>query len=478
MFNIFDRRKAADWARRIENGQGPQETLGLLSEIKEAAPEALEGDAIYSRILSKIADAAPAAERKPEVARRPVFNLRKIGLVAGLAAALMVTFLGYGISRPPTNDFILKQALAAVDETGKVTYYKVTGYVTYMVGAEEGGKEISTEEYWIDSDRGIVKSSSTLSTGSKPLTKYYISDGKRQLTFEGSTRQYVSESRSPRDIGGSLTDIKAQANNYRRMLTDSRAKITGEETTRGTNAYVVRSEEVPWKDASGRITTTITALIRKDNYEPLSLTLNTEMPGQKAGETQNHTDLFVFDDVKLIDPSTLPPDFFSMDIPAEADYSIVEAYSMDELKTFKDFDVYFLGDSFTGYKLMPPFAMYVKDIRREHVPQVHRDKRHEVSISYNNVSGSDLGITLTIRPVNHPSAALPPIEGAYTTETIDFDGERALLIKAELPESFRKAYHIDYGYSLMIAKGNASVEIYGGARDKVFKAARALRKIN
>lgn len=144
---------------------------------------------------------------------------------------------------------------------------------------------------------------------------------------------------------------------------------------------------------------------------------------------------------------------------------------------FREFDVYYLGESFAGY-LRVPSAHYIKDIKRKNTPELYKNKRNEVDIQYTDIRGKSLGIGIANRPIDHPEAQNPPIENETGREKIDLNGKIAILITEKLPANFIKAFGVERAYTLILSMGGTSVQIYGGNRDEILQAAISLIKIN
>lgn len=338
MIYLFLKQRVEKLARKIEGEVKDSEPMAaVLRQVKESAPDETSDRHLYDRMFQKIIDAELSKARMQKISPR-FFNLRRIVPAVGLAALLLAGLLAYGIVRSPSEDLIIKKALAAVEQkqTGKITYYKVTGYLTGMGKVNFRTSEI---EYWIDNDSGVSKSIGRMFArdGGKSMQLTFIIGNNKTLMFEGEgDKVHVNESRLTKGLVGDdfkkdMTNARAMAEEYKSMLKDGETELIGKETIDGILTYKVRSSR---EIKAGKIKQilTKTANIRTDNYQPLKITLESEINEGSGSDPQTHSSTFVFKDVRYVDSGALAGNFFSMEIPSDADHSILETYSIAELK--------------------------------------------------------------------------------------------------------------------------------------------------
>ncbi|MBE0448902.1 MAG: hypothetical protein IBX64_12585 [Actinobacteria bacterium] len=432
-------------------------------------------EAVHHRILSKI-EADSVTRKTKDKNRRRFINLRRVLLIAGIASVMLATPFLLDEFRLPSEESIAQKALAAIEQPGKITYYKISGGLS-----DDSNPKSRTwqAEYWVDYDKEMLKSIHRSFGGKEEFTAItLIKDGKCINIEKGGNMVDVQESGAPKPFSDVFKDRIAR---YRELLKSGEAELMGEEEIGGVETYKLKTV-LGGPTADGYPTQVEIANIRKDNYQPVKITWDVweAALGKDSKKIKLESGMMVFEDVRLIDPRELDKGVFDIEIPKDADHQITHNYSIDEAKHFKEFDLYYLGQSFEGFVFESPINYYkvlnvkefkaMKGLPDSWADLVYinpEDEREEVRD----------GISISIRPMVEPSvirSVLVPRGGR--TMNVEIDGKPAILWESKPNRHFL--------HSLFINIGNSTVQITtSGAvgresKERVIKAAENLKKIN
>lgn len=457
MFSLFKKHQA-------------EETALIEKRIKDAFPkeQGLDGD-VQNRILNRVA----AASGIPKPNTSIVVQNRRIKpgrfLVAtGLITVFAMLALFSGKIYLPLKAFNTEKALAAIEKPGMITYFKVTanykGDDLYRVPDSEA-------EYWVDYEKQVFKCirSPYPKTGDTDSTSYLlIRDGK---AIEVEMRDGEIDNVFERDALGFLDDnpIADSFRRYRELLKNGEAKVLGEEEIKGIATYKIMAKSTT-KDGT---TEAEIANIRKDTHEPVKITYEVWKTQQgKESKLSAETTIFI-DEIKLIDPKDLGKDVFAIDIPKDVNYLISRNLSIKQARQFKEFDLYYLGESFDGFK----FTGDIHFSKRIGGPDMPGDPRHSAYVSYLNLDlerpgGVGIFIWPTIEPDIENAVLIQDVERTNVT----INGNPAVLTVQEGHD-----YNV---YRLFINAGSSTLYIASHGKDeaeekdRVIRAAESLIKIN
>ncbi|HZD59166.1 MAG TPA: hypothetical protein VE439_01775 [Anaerolineae bacterium] len=245
----------------------------------------------------------------------------------------------------------------------------------------------------------------------------------------------------------------------------------------------------------GVMSSEIVSDIRKDNYQPLRITYQTWKVGPNQEREIIYKRTVTFEDFKLLDTQELTEDVFSLKVPENADSITRLNFSPAKAKKFKEFDLYYVGESFEGFKL-GGFGYYKgwpedrsggpSDSTLQGAPDSkyvagYNDPEHN-TLSITNRPAFKPSFTKGTRPDLPPGAPGGWIEPTKTEITV---GEKPAIL---YEEKTRYGERIDqvrpFIYRLFIDVGNSTIEITSGPslsgpnKDIVIKAAESLVKIN
>lgn len=171
----------------------------------------------------------------------------------------------------------------------------------------------------------------------------------------------VNESKAPKPFSDLIND---SAKSYRESLEKGRVKLLGEEKVNGILTFKLQmsvNEEIRSSDSKKESLVQIIN-IRKDNYLPVRIVTKRLVMGVGGDSKIADSRTTVFSKIKLLDKTSLGSNFFSLEIPPNAGRHLSETFTLAEAKNFRDFDLYYLGQSFAGYKF-DGFIERVKSIK-------------------------------------------------------------------------------------------------------------------
>ncbi|MBE0446786.1 MAG: hypothetical protein IBX64_01555 [Actinobacteria bacterium] len=422
---------------------------------------------------------------------------------------------------------------------------------------QSGEEPISwQDEFWVDYDKKTMKwIRHYRSRNGKEFTgKVLVRDEGTLYVVKDGDKLHVGGVDTPKIYASRFSDpVSGYIKRYRELLKNDKAVILSEETVDGVEAYRLKetlskkandgsdisseidrltgeiariegdiygyillpakpttSESISYSETtshsggplpdndgsdSGVMSSEIVSDIRKDNYQPLRITYQTWKvePNQEREIIYKRT--VMFEDFKLLDAQDLTEDVFSLEVPENADSITQLNFSPAKAKKFKEFDLYYVGESFEGFKL-GGFGYYKgwpedgsggpSDSTLQGAPDskyvaVYNDPEHNT-------------LFITNRPAFKPSLikgtcpdSPPGVPGGWIEPTkteITISEKPAILYE----EKTRYGERIDqvrpFIYRLFIDVGNSTVEITswpslsGPNKDIVIKAAESLVKIN
>lgn len=397
-------------------------------------------------------------------------TLRLVPLVAGLAVAILAAALLYDAAGSPDAALITKRALAAVNQPGAVTYYKMTASIVDKRDPGAVGK--CEAEYWLDNENhayryrirnlpqqpggpiyGLTKG------GTQPAINIFAPVGD---SGGDAFNQWFGQ---PTNTWGSPSGT---ADRYQKLLSSGTAKLLGKETIENVETYKleIATSAVTAKGTEWEVTTTATYTInvRTSDYTPVRV-VEDRVAHIDGGNDLHTTQTIDLTDTKTVDAASLGSDFFQLRAPAQ-DEHVEGTLTLDQLRSFSDFDLYWLGDSFAGLK--PVQALY----SRENMGFAKSWPDYRMQIRYAGVPATGTGggntdsqVTLTMSP-RMADDLLPQLVLAESTRT-SIGGTTAYV--AEGGDG-----------TLRIAMSIGSTTILLGSTDKatVLKAAAELVKLN
>ena len=434
-------------------------------------------EAVHHRILSKI-EADSATYKTQDKGRSRFINLRRVLLVTGIASIMLAVPLVLDDFRPPSKDSVVQKALAAIEQPGKITYCKIS--FDQIDNFNSHSKSLTLqEEHWVDYDKQMLKVIQRAFRGKEEFTTItLIKDGKVISIDKCGNTADVQESDAPKPFSDMFKD---KVTRYRELLKSGKAELMGEEKIGGVETYKLKTV-LGGPTANGGSNQVEIANIRKDNYQPVKITYEVweTMPGKDGKKIKLETGVIVFEDVKLIDPRELDKDTFSIEIPKDADHQITHRYSIDEARRFKEFDLYYLGQSFEGFVFESPINYYkILNVKEFKAMKGLPDSWADLVYMNPGDEGEEVrdGISISIRPMVKPSvirSALVPRGGR--TMNVEIGGKPAILWESKPNRRFLHSLFINIGNST--AQITTSGEVGRESKERVIKAAESLVKIN
>lgn len=383
---------------------------------------------------------------------------RRLLIVAVLIPAFFALGLLYQQSH--RGEVIARKALAAVEQPGRITYYKVSHRLTGVVPSRSSTWQA---EYWIDYGRGIAKTVRRTAGVNKTLSTTTLVKGAKPLKVEKvaaplSAYEYEMVGNAPLPFSDRIRDGVTL---YREMLKSGKVKLLRKEKVGGIRTFRLKTETV---DNGKNIKDIMTVNVRGDNYYPVKAVHEVWTTGQHLKNKRLKSVTTTFKTVSLVEPRDLGDKFFSLQAPKGADQDVARTYALDKIKGFTEFDLYYLGRSFKGYELGS--FVYSKQGRSKKLKDVS-DTR--VMVAYLNPQQTD-GLYLTIRPIVKPSVIASELAPVGEKTRVKINGKAGTLNEVNNGQ-------ITF-YRLFINSGSSTVEI--NARDKslAVNAAENLIRVN
>ncbi len=379
--------------------------------------------------------------------------------MAGLAALAIISIVAK--PAPPGTGAVIIKALSAIEEPDKITYYKI---VTRSLGrAGGGGRSSEVTEHWVDYEnetQKIISTSSRAGDVFATLTK----DGKT-IGIEGyGGRVDVSENRALKPFSDRLKD---EIKNYRAWLKEG-ARRLGDETIGGIKTYKIRwaapLEDIGRVDGR-RMKLVFTMNVRQDNFYPVRLVDERYLVDAAGRSELDGGSIQTVQEIKLIDRSNRIAGFFTLDIPKDAPYRRNYGYTLKEARDFRDFDLYYLGESFEQFKFYGGFQ-YESERNTPYPPAGW--PREMVRLEYSNPTED--GVSLLIWPKFDLGIILGASYPGAKTTAVDINGEPAMLVEKNWGRVITRV--------LLMERGRSTMMIKAKDKDMLIKAAAALIKVN
>jgi len=310
MFYRLKRLEAEKLAAQFEQGEANSSELILITtRIKEAFNQESELDNdTYDRILHKLEAKRSISTFKNSRNREgsPI-TPRRIVHIGILASAVAIIFLLLGIFGSPSDTLIVQKALAAVEQPGKVVYYKISGQLNDEYGSESRWQA----EYWVDYDKQMLKSIHRSFGEREEFTAItLIKDGKVTNIEQSEERADMQESNAVGSFDDLITD---SIKKYRQLLKSGKAQVIGEEKVAGIETYKLKAVLGATASRDGVVDVEI-ANVRKDNYEPVRIVYEA-LQIKQSQEKIIRTETIMFEDARLIDPREINESVFSIKMP-------------------------------------------------------------------------------------------------------------------------------------------------------------------
>ncbi|MEW6181560.1 MAG: hypothetical protein AB1500_00060 [Bacillota bacterium] len=381
---------------------------------------------------------------------------RRYLLVAGLIPAWLFAGLLYERFHPEA--VIVRKALAAVEQPGKMTYYRVSGRLGGDV--PELGDFGWEARYWFDYRRGVVRSIRGSTRERTTLTAItHLKPGSiGNAGGAGRTYQSAFVGDAPLPADNRVRDGVTQ---YRELLGKGRTRLLSGGKVGGVDTYKLKA--VIERPGAGRGSEVEVVNIRKDNYRPLRVVYEV-WEGKEQKSAKLKSEVTAFSDVQLVDRKVFDDSLFALEVPAGDEENITRTLTYDEVRSFNDFDLYYLGLSFN--ELKPGSFVYAKQGRRHRLEGVP-DSR--VMIDYMGSDGSN-DLRLTIRPALKEAVISSVLSPSGRVTRTKVGGKTALLNEI-------KYDHAAF-YRVFISAGDSTVEINGISKSAVLKAGGSLEKLN
>jgi hypothetical protein len=372
-------------------------------------------------------------------------------VLVSLAAGLL-----YQQSHP--GERIARRALAAVEQPGKITYYRVSGRLGDVSPTVASTWQV---EYWIDYGRGLTKTTRRFTGVEEELVATALVKGGKPLTTDEAgrlPRAYESElaGNAPLPFGDQPRDGVTL---YREMLRRGNLQLLGRETVEGRPTFKLMTV----LERAG-VTDVGTINVGADNHLPVRVFHEVRRDGDDRTNVRLRSETITFREVGLLDPAELGEQFFGPQYQKAAGRNLARAYSPAAIRGFKEFDLFYLGRSFEGRELGS--FVYARQAEQERLPGVPGSR---VMVDYRDAGPAGGGVLLTIRPAVGRAVIESALAPVGRRSLVEIDGEKAVLNEAG--DELRPFYR------LFVNKGNATVEIIADGRDTVLAAAEKLVKI-
>lgn len=439
-----------------------------------------------------------------------IFKTASVGAIIIFAAFATLVYLETQSLSPEIK--ILRKALAAIEPQDKIIYYKQIYFLGLAPSDNNDLEElIATQkretEIWVYPKKRMLKKYQSSAFSEEAVGQIesmtLIKDGKKMDVDKSNDSGSVYE--TPADLAeedfvyyDELSYLKLM---YKKAIETGTAKLAGEEQIDGIDTYKIRVlrrknytdirkfdslaswEEI--KKTKAEFTDGQEVYIRKDNYRPLKIvTAVFDVKTFKPildDRFQWHPCTTLFTEIKEINPDDVDPGVFSVELPKEGTFGLTKKYSsVNELKQFQDFDLYYLGDRWEGLNLNMNMTEQYKSagypkgeirLSEDETTYIYQGPTNQLTFEY--YKGKKGFIYITIRPADDPLAKNPKWGFLKNTEfdEITIDRAAAKLVRM-------KPKGGNYRYGVIIKLGNSSVHISSTGKDLVIKAAKNLKKLN
>jgi hypothetical protein len=406
----------------------------------EQAGGARAAEAASTARAGALARAGAARRLRPTLGRRA---LRLAPVIGGLAVAILVAAILIDVGSPPDAALVTKRALAAVKQPGTVMYYKMMASFVDLRDPSAIGK--SDAEYWLDQDTGTYRYRVANLATEKGGIVYGLTKGGTQPAI--TLFAPVSASGSSSDWGSP----SGTADQYEKLLSSGKATLLGKEKIGTVETYKLQIvSETSLGDMP--IKTIDTINVRTSDYLPVRAVeeKTASIESQQVG-TKQTIDLVA---TKSIAPASLADDFFSLQAPADNEH-VEGTLTLDQLRSFKGFELFWLGDSFRGMK--PGKASYSRE--KLGVEKTWPDYR--IQLEY---AGGNAELTITVSP-KVGDALVPQLLAAESTTTT-INGRTAYVAATST------------GAKVALTMTNSTVVIAAADKAAALEAAEKLAKLN
>lgn len=523
MTNFFNKRQSA--GQTVDS----VEEYEIVSAIKNSLNVDEPDDMRMQRMLRKI-------EAKNIPSKRTFLYGPRVAAV--LVLAVLLFSVGALISRSNlpagkgkaaniANITILQKALAAVEKPDMVTYYKISNRA--KANGQDQPMDNATVDLWVDPKSDNAKFIESFSNrpavdGMLPMTKHIVIIANNRMTraderegrliearetalkdafnddyVSGGSEEHLAidmallDTSSPVYVGfrGYLIDAARQ---YTKLLKERKLKVTGEEHVNGIATY--KLEPASLDNMSFDLIN-----VRKDDYRPVRIvhqvTNNHVLQvftdkGGPAPDVTRQTVTYVmtstFDEVKLLRADALGKDFFTLDSELKnKDYSLRSMYSLEEAKAFDKFDLYYLGDSFTGLEFDTTMGVVYQHPEKEAIFPNDRGLKiplsESVGMNYIKTDGKGNPVSIIYTSI-YPKLSTAQADGlmrvsgmANLSETrVQVGDSSATLIEGN-PKDHGLGW-VGYTAQLFMNKGGVIIHLTGNDKDLLLKAAKSLKKLN
>lgn len=514
---FFLGKRAEKLAKSIESDINPSDYDDLIAAYKSIqdsfAPHKV---APVDRIITN------ASLRARENAQG-ITLLNRIKIVKVLAAGTSIAAAAFGVlllsqsketypefkmtnkASTPFEIQIVKKALAAIETPDKIIYYKtifftgldkpIKGDLQELMNANYGESET-----WVYPKIKMLKrySSSAFSEEAIGRTEHMtvIKDGKQ--TDVSKTPYGNSVYEAPAEQGYDEDSLSRLKSFYQKALQSGKVKIVGEEEINGEDTYRIRmlskgsqntlENIASWeelKKAKFEFAPGKEVYVRKVDYRPVVImetyfdikTFEPSLSSKEHGEPS----ITIFTDFKEIEPDDFNMNIFTVEWPEDGTYDLSKRYStIAELKQFKGFEIYYLGEKWNGYKLSLDWTEHSKsagypkgDIKlSEDKTYLDGPSNSLGNLDYRKSNKEKFSMFIT--PSDAPVLKSSKWAAVKNTKLspITIDGKAATL-----KEIRRKGGLIIY--QVMIELGNSLVIINANYdKELAIEAAKDLRKLN
>jgi len=319
--------------RRLRAGFSPEDP-------DQAARQRIYQKAVAAQHAGGAREAAAAGSRRAGAAR-PARVIRPSWKWAPIVACLVVALLAgtFVLASRDTADAttIAKRALAAVQQAGAITHYKMSGALVDMARPEAEAKWEA--DYWVDHENQAYsyRVHNLLHVDGAPV--YGLTKGGTQpvpTVFPPGT--------ALEDVADSPMDLEAA---YHQMIASGDAQLLGEETIDGTAAYklqITREETL----GSDPVRTVKTVYVRKSDYLPVKV-VEESILTTAAGNLHTR-DTVTLTEVAVIEREAMPAGLFEVQTP-EGEEHVEGTLTLEQARQFADFDLFWLGETADALRL-------------------------------------------------------------------------------------------------------------------------------
>lgn len=429
----------------------------VVSRLEESAPSSarMDEDARRRVRLEAVGRAADARLRRPRQRLRPIALPFAAALLVAVAL-LMSPVLG----RDATSIAqAAERALAAVERGEGILHYRVRNEAVHEnipkgLRPDAAVRRVRAEEHWLDREgkraRSVITAPGQEGDGTYVRTEdasYFLGkDEAGRLVFREGT-------------GGRADELlRSQLETFRTTARNGHGESLGERTLDGVGVRVVRA---------------VDEVENEQRFEyTLYLRLADDYPAGVDAETfERRGDEWVrtivertrYTDYEVLARSDADEGLFLLAPPRDAAQAVDLVLDARGLASFDRFDVWWLGERFSGLRLGP--AQYEKDAR--YAPKGWPDE--SLSFDYTDARGAN-AILVGIRPKADGFDERELHDRNGSIRRVELQGGRPALLG-----TFRGA---TTQYSLSLTLGDSVVLLHGSDKQELLRAAAALRKAN